>query len=62
MTKKVEKLSKEYLEEKLKVFLDQKEKLEDRLDEYTQLWQKLEGAIITVSEMLEEFKEPEVDE
>jgi len=55
MAKKAEKLSKEYLEAKLKDLEDQRIKIEDRIEQYSQMWQKLTGAIEVTSDMLNEL-------
>ena len=63
MAKKVtEKLSKEYLENKLKGLEEQRIRLEDRIEQYTQLWQKVVGATEVVQDMLDEFDKDESTE
>jgi hypothetical protein len=59
MAKAIAKLSKEYLENKLKELEEQKIKIEDRIEQYSQLWQKVSGAIEVTTEMLGEFTEKE---
>lgn len=55
MAKKAEKLSKEYLENKIKGLLEQQEKIENIIDQYTELWQKLAGAIEVTQSMLNDL-------
>jgi len=63
MAKKItEKLSKEYLENKLKELEEQRIRLEDRIEQYTQMWQKVVGATEVVQDMLDEFNKDESTE
>jgi chromosome segregation ATPase len=54
-------VSKEYLEKKLKELEEQIRIVEDRIDQYSQMWQKLSGAIELTSDMLKEFEEEKVE-
>ena len=50
-------VSKEYLENKLKDFREQQIKIENLIEQYNEMWQRLSGAIEATSNMLEEFVE-----
>jgi hypothetical protein len=50
-------VSKEYLETKLKDFQEQQIKIENLIEQYNEMWQRLSGAIEATSNMLEEFIE-----
>ena len=50
-------VSKEYLEIKLKDFQEQQVKIENLIEQYNEMWQRLAGAIEATSNMLEEFVE-----
>jgi hypothetical protein len=58
-------VSREYLETKLKDFQEQQIKIENLIEQYNEMWQRLAGAIEATSNMLEEFieiKESKKDE
>ena len=48
-----------YLEDKLKSLLEQQAKVESILNQYNELWTKLQGAIEVTRKMVEETTEPE---
>jgi hypothetical protein len=49
-----------YLEDKLKSLLEQQTKVESILNQYNELWIKLQGAIEVTRKMVEETAEPEI--
>lgn len=50
-------ITKEYLENRLNTLQTQQNKIETLIQQYTELWTKLSGAIELTTEMLEEFIE-----
>lgn len=56
------KVKEDYLENKLKSLLEQRTKVENILNQYNELWTKLQGAIEVVQKMVEENKTEEQDE
>jgi len=57
MAKKTEKLTKEYLEDKIKGLREQQRKIEGLMEQYSQLYDKLSGAIEVTQDMLNELTE-----
>lgn len=57
MAKKVERLSKDYLEKKLESLKEQQNKVEDLIQHYSEVWQQLSGAIQITTDMLNDVKE-----
>jgi hypothetical protein len=55
MAKKEEQISKDYLENKLKVLFEQKEKVEEMLDKYLEYNTRITGAIDITREMLNDL-------
>jgi|WetSurSiteA1Bulk_404760.scaffolds.fasta_scaffold36003_4 hypothetical protein len=62
MTKKAEKtVSREYLNSKLNTFREQLEKVDNILDTYIEIRQKLLGAVEVTNSMLKDLGEEEVE-
>jgi uncharacterized protein involved in exopolysaccharide biosynthesis len=57
MAKKVERLSKDYLEKKLESLKEQQNKVEDLIQQYSEVWQQLSGAVQLITDMLNDIKE-----
>jgi len=57
MAKKVERLSKDYLEKKLESLKEQQNKVEDLIQQYSEVWQQLSGAVQLITDMLNDVKE-----
>lgn len=57
MAKKVERLSKDYLEKKLESLKEQQNKVEDLIQQYSEVWQQLSGAVQLITNMLNDVKE-----
>lgn len=56
MTKKTV-INEEYLKSKLKTLIEQREKIEELMNQYSQLYEKLNGAVELTQDLLSEFKE-----
>jgi hypothetical protein len=56
--KKILPVGKEYFEDKLKKLQEQQQKVVNVLNQYSKLYDKLEGALDITQEMLNDFKEP----